>query len=157
MTAAHQLVPVTYRSPTPDDEGFIYNSWLKSLHDPDNGSPWAKMIRAQVFYANHKKVIAKILSEAGVLLACNPECTEQILGYGVYQPTSGKVAVLHYLYVKHPYRRLGIATGLFRTMLHLAEHDTMFPVVASHATSAWWHLKDKWNLIYNPYVIGATE
>ena len=156
MTAAAKYVPTNIRGPLPDDEGFIYNSWLKSLHE---SSPWAKYIRSQIFYNNHKKVLAKILSESGVLIACNPEMPDQIFGYGVYQPSSGGVAVIHYLYVKHPYRKLGIGKELFRQMLALSDHNTDLPAVASHIAdpSVWWDIKDKFNLVYNPYVIGALE
>ena len=158
MTAATAVKygpQVTYRAPTQDDVGFIYNSWLKSHR---GNSAWARDMPAQVYFSNHKKVLAKLLEGSGILVACNPENTEQIFGYGVYQPTTGGVTVLHYVYVKHPYRRLGIGGDIVQTILRLSGHDMELPAVASHVTGLWSQvLKDKWHMIYNPYVIGAHE
>lgn len=153
-TAALQYVPAHFREPTADDVAFIYNSWLKSFR---GNSAWAKDIPAQIFYDNHKRVLARILGESGVVVACNPESPEQIFGYGVYQPTSAHVAVVHFVYVKHPFRRLGIGRAIHQTALRLAEHDDSLPSVATHITSAWEVLREKWNMVYNPYMIGASE
>lgn len=154
MTAAHPInyVPVTYRDYREDDEGFLYNSWLRSFRD---GSKWAEEIPGQIYFANHKQVIARLLQDSGIVIAANPESDDQIFGYGVYQPMSGGVTVLHYLYVKQPYRRLGIGTALTRVIKQLSAHDPELPMVASHVSGMWDRLRVKWNLVYNPYVIGA--
>ena len=157
MTAAVSInyVPVCYREFREDDEGFVYNSWLKSFRD---GSPWADKIPAQIYFANHKKVLAKLLKESGVVIAANPECPDQIFGYGVYQPTAGNVTVLHYIYVKHSYRKLGVGADILRMIQRLSDHDMQLPMAATHITSGNWEtLRVKWNLIYNPYVLGARE
>jgi ribosomal protein S18 acetylase RimI-like enzyme len=154
LTAAITInhVPVVYREFRDDDEGFVYNSWLKSFRE---GSSWADKIPAQVYFSNHKKVVSKLLSESGIVIAANPECPDQIFGYGVYQPTTGHVTVLHYIYVKHSYRKLGIAADILRMISQLSSHDTALPMAATHITGNWDALKNKWNLFYNPYVIGA--
>lgn len=155
MTAAAALtcVPVIYREAVLDDEGFIYNSWLKSHR---TGAAWARDVPPQVYFAGHKKVVASLLAESEIVVACNPESPAQIFGYAVYQASSAGVLVLHYLYVKHPYRKLGIATALYRQVERLAGHDLDLPAIATHVTGVWSDvLKDRWHMIYNPYVIGA--
>lgn len=156
MTAAHQVnyVPVTYREFSPTDESFIYSSWLKSFRA---GSTWAADIPGQIFFANHKKVIERLLGEAGIVIAANPEATDQIFGYGIYSPTSGGVTVMHYLYVKHPYRRLGIGSDIVRVVRQVSGHDAELPMVASHIAGDWTKVRERWNLVYNPYVLGARE
>lgn len=144
--------PVVYRQATAADQAFIYNSWLKSFRSM---SSWAKAIPAAIYFGNHKLVVAKLLEDSGVLIAANPDDPEQIFGYAVYQPTAGRVAVLHWLYVKHPYRRLGIGTEIYRTVLRLADHNDELPVVGTHHTSLWDVLETKWSLVFNPYVMGA--
>lgn len=161
----HQYVPVTFRRPTPECLSFIYSSWLKSFRIY---SRWAKAVPAQIYFGNHKRVVQKLLEDSGVLIACNPECPDQIFGYAVYQPTAGGVAVLHYLYVKQPYRKMGIATALFREALHRSEHRSELPVAVTHIpdrefredggarwTSMWDRLRDKWSLVFNPYILGS--
>lgn len=147
-------VPVTYREVRPDDESFIYSSWLKSFRA---GSTWAAEIPGQIYFSNHKKVIARLLGEAGVVVAANPEATDQIFGYGVYQPTAGGVTVLHYVYVKHPYRRLGIGSDMVRVVRQISGHEQDLPMVATHIANAWDKFRERWNVVYNPYVIGARD
>lgn len=156
MTAAIKInyVPVTYRDPNPTDEGFLYHSWLKSFRQ---GSSWASSIPAQIYFNNHKVIVSKLLREAGIVIAANPENPTQIFGYGVYSPTSGNVTVLHYLYVKHPFRRLGIGTDILRVIKNLSCHDLDLPVAATHMTSVGAMIQEKWKVIYNPYVLGAKE
>lgn len=144
--------PCAIRHATKEDVSFIYNSWLRSFKD---SSPWAKLIPNQVFFDNHKKVVSKLLRDSFVFVACNPDMADQIFGYIVCQPTVGKVAVVHYVYIKQPYRRLGIGAALFDRMLHACEHDRTFPVVATHATYALEVLNTKRiQIVYNPYVLG---
>lgn len=152
MTAtAHRIthVPVIYREFREDDEAFIFNSWLKSFQE---GSRWASEIPPQIYFANHKKVVAQLLKDSGIVIAANPESTDQIFGYGVYQPSTGGVTVLHYIYVKHPYRKLGIGRDVVQMIRRLSNHDDALPMVASHIGSSWDAIREKWNLVYNPYV-----
>ncbi len=146
--------PVVFREAQPADQGFIFNSWLKSFRA---NSEWAHAMPAQIYYDNHKRVVAQLLHDSSVLVAANPDDPDQIFGYVVYQPTLGHVAVLHWLYVKHTYRRLGIGGEVFRTALRLAQHDDTLPVVGTHFTTLWSALADKWRLVFNPYVIGSIS
>lgn len=138
------------RDVTADDLPFIYNSWLKSF----KSSPWAKSIPTSIYYANHKEVIAKILPKAIIMVACNPEDQSQIFGYAVFTP--GRIIALHYVYVKQPYRRLGIAQVLFE--FARASHMRTFPMIATHVTDVWSQvLRDKWSMIYNPYLLEVLK
>lgn len=143
---------VVYRAPTPADTSFIFNSWLKSFR---SNSEWARAMPPAIYFDNHKRVVDRLLKECGVLVAANPEDPEQIFGYAVYQATAGNVTILHWLYVKHTYRRLGIGGEIFRTVRELTRHKPELPVVGTHYTSLWNVLADKWRLVFNPYVMGA--
>jgi ribosomal protein S18 acetylase RimI-like enzyme len=150
-----QYAPCTLRPATQEDHSFIYNSWLKSFKD---GSPWARYIPSRVYFDNHKLVIQKILKESHVLIACNPDCNEQIFGYGIAQPTMGRVAVIHYLYIKHSYRKLGIGSALMHELKRLCDHEVTLPCVTTHATMAFESFAaKKWNAIYNPYILGGDN
>mgnify|MGYP002135715089 CR=1 FL=1 len=140
------------REATESDHSFVYNSWLKSFRQ---GSPWARLVPPQIFYANHKQVIALILKAAKVLIACNPEDPEQIYGYVVYTPHRG--TVIHYVYVKQPYRQLGFAKKLIAEAKQ-EQHINILPLTATHITVIWeQHLRDRFNMIYNPYILEAVR
>ena len=148
-------VPMTVRKAGPDDKGFIYNSWLRSYRDH---SHFASLIPKSIYYKNQAVIIERLLEESGVAIACNPEDTDQIFGYCCYQPSTINVAIYHYIYVKHPYRKLGIATSLKEHVKYQCSHDEDLPLVATHETDSFRAtFQDKWNMIFNPYVLGVES
>lgn len=88
-----------------EDIPFIYATWLESYR---YDSYFGKSHRNTIFFNDYKKVLDKILLESHVSVACVKEAPDTILGYMVHEP-----GVLHYVFVKGPFRRLKIATGLF--------------------------------------------
>ncbi len=144
------IAPCLMRPASKADVSFIYNSWLKSFYD---NSSWAKQIPPKIFFDNHKKVITHIMNSSGMVIAANPDEPSQIFGYGIFQQTSGDIAVIHYLYVKQPYRKLGIGTALFDNIKHQCRHDPVFPCLGTHSTRVFEDvLARKWNVVFNPYV-----
>ena len=120
----------------PEDEGFVYSSWLNNYWGSHNHD-----MTKTVFMAGHHNVIEKILQREGIeiLIAANIDDDEQILGYLVREGN-----VLHYLYVKSPFRRSGISAAL------LEEADFSQPVILSHKTVYCDYLKIK--TTFNPYL-----
>ena len=98
---------------TEKDVSFIFNSWLKSFRK----SPLTHNVNSTIYFTEHHKTIEKLLKTNETLVACNEHDPSQIFGYicaGRYQG----VFVVHYIYVKHPYRGLGLAKGLFQSFKH---------------------------------------
>lgn len=99
------------------DVNFIFNSWLKSYR---HGSYFAKKIRDTVFYKYHHMVCDAILRRptTRVLMACDPEDPSVIYGYLVYEKLNTDLHnwgyVLHYAYVKSPFRKLGVGAELLK-------------------------------------------
>jgi len=150
-----KYIATDYRQALPGDLPFVYNSWLKGYRDR---SRWAQSIPSQIYFSNHKKVIEKVLHNPGarILLAVSPECAEQIFGYLVYQETPQNITMLHYLYVKQPYRGIGLAGTLVNMVSKLTAHDKTVPMIATHNFDTGWEaMSEKWNLVFNPYVLGA--
>ena len=146
-------VPTVIRQGVEGDVSFIYSSWLRSYRDH---SSHADLIPKEIYYKCQARIIRKLLDSCGIAVACNPEDQEQIFGYCIYSPSSAGIAIVHYLYVKHPYRKLGIATTLRDWVKYECGHDNGLPVVATHETANWNSFSSKWNMIYNPYLIGAS-
>lgn len=145
------------RSPTPDDFSFILNSWLRSYSRSDH----VRQIASEVYYYSHSILIKEILKVSRTIVAVSTEDPTQIFGYLTYIPDYlDHDFVVHYLYVKQPYRRFGIAKKLLQTMKsaehpHIdAEDATMW---FTHYTSySKYFMKDNY-FQFNPYLIKGID
>lgn len=137
------MLTVDHRPATAQDINFIFNSWLKSYRNSD----FAKKIPNDVYFSEHKEKITAILTNSTVLVACNPDTPSQIFGYLVM--SQEPVTVLHYVYVKYPYRKLGIAR---RMVEDLNPQVGKKLTLCSHANYYWPEISAKFKLVYNPYI-----
>jgi GNAT superfamily N-acetyltransferase len=129
----------TIRVMKESDLSFIFNSWLKSFF---HSSSFAKDIDKDIYYKYHKLVIERILSRLPtVYVACDSTHLETVFGYIL-----GEGEVLHFLYVKKDFRKLGIGTSLLEVY--------GVPEYISHLTKDAKKLSDKHKpkMRYNPYV-----
>ncbi len=131
------LHSVTLRPAEENDISFVFNSWLRSYQSSD----FAKGIPPKLYFPHHHQIIERILQRGGKLtIACLQDEPSAILGWLCIE---GKV--LHYVYVKKPYRQLGIATKLI---------DGNRFVVYTHQTYATGFLKKPLGpAAYDPYMI----
>lgn len=101
-------------TPAPDEFAFIFDSWARSFRK----SPWAGCVVNTLYDAVSRATSAAIVDRgARVLVAVTaiagqedafPE-VRRVMGYSVSEPDS---RVLHYLYVKDDFRRMGIGRAL---------------------------------------------
>jgi len=138
-------LPIKYRPMMESDTSFIYSSWLKSYRN----SPFAQHMVNDVYYDNYKLAIKEVLERptTQVIMACNVDDPDQIFGYVVLEAV-GEAKLLHYVYVKYPNRKLGIA----KTMLQVAipEFGQEY-TVTSHASHNFSKLANRFMLVYNPF------
>ncbi len=120
-----------------NDMPFIYNSWLISY-----GSSSGLHISKDLYFREQQRLIEKLVGNPQVecLVACLPEYENQILGW-VCRDRS----IIHYMYVKHPYRKLGIG----RTMLNVLGSVKFL----THHTRISTVICPKWKITYNPYLL----
>ena len=131
------------RNLLPSDEGFIYNSWLKS----HRSSAEVKRMDNDVYYDNHKQIIANILErpETSVLLIVNETDEDHIYGYGVFEQL-GDAVICHYIYVKYNYRKFGLGNMVFNA-------GTNEEVTAcTHQNYLWDQLSKKYDIFFNPHL-----
>lgn len=141
-------IAVLIRSLNLDDQNLIYNSWLKGYGD----SYFAYGIPKAIYYEVHAALITGLLQSAKVLVACNPDDETHIFGFLAYFPSyTQRKFIVHYVYVKSSYKRLGIATALKIKMQDEEDLDDA-PIVATHLTAEARFLK-KWGVVYNPYIL----
>lgn len=115
---------VAFRPFVASDHNFILNSWLKSWR---NGP--LRSIPNEQYYAEQTFVVQQLLANSRVTVACSPDDAEQIFGYIVSQDSPAGRYV-HYLYVKLPYRQVGIARAL------LEQAALAAPVFTTHYRAA---------------------
>ena len=85
-----------------DDMNFVYSSWLSAIATSEK-----RRTPKEIVYKNHREIMARSLNKSRVIVACMHECKDQILGWLCHEDD-----VLHYLYVKQPFRKHGIARML---------------------------------------------
>lgn len=135
---ADQLI---FRSMTEGDKGYIFSSWISSLSD----SEILKKLHPSLYRPVQKSVIQKCLEHSKVVIVSLKEDDTSIVGYLIFDGD-----MLHWINIKHPYRKFGIAKYLIETY---APRLKFF----SHQPSRY-HVgkKDKMNLVYNPFYIWSA-
>jgi hypothetical protein len=102
------------RPGAPDDQAFIFTTWLKCM---SRESDFAKHILPDLFMRTHHGVAERALDRSSVHVAHAMGEESVILGYLV---TEGSGGMVHFAYVKRPFRR----SGIFRALLDSAGVDT---------------------------------
>ena len=127
-----------------EDIPFIFNSWLKSYRF----SHFGEKITNTIYFQDHHKVIERIIKNSKTFVACDPEDSSQLYGYIVAGLEEG-ILVLHFIYVKHTFRNLGIG----KTLLDALGHDKSNAAVYTHHTRMADKLAAKYNFVYHPYLM----
>ncbi len=107
---------ITIRVATPDDIPFILSTWLRGLR---YGCELFELIPDAIYYQRYKQVIEAILAKSEVRVATLPDDASVIVGYAVLAPD-----VLHWVYVKQAWRKLGVARQLVpavRSVTHITK------------------------------------
>lgn len=139
---------VRIRKANQEDVGFIFNSWLKSF----KSSFWAKNITNTIYYAEHHKILERLLKSNETYVACDQSDPSQIFGYINAGKVEGILCV-NYIYVKQPFRNLGIG----KVLLNCFEHNPDTAAVFTHATHMSNKLAAKYNMVYHPYLLHPQE
>ena len=142
------VLPIQVRKAGRADIPFITSSWLRSFRD----GYLVRSIPNTVYYYQHHKILEALLPRSVVLIACNEENPDQILGW-ICAEVVDTALVIHYMYVKQPFRKFGIAKRLVGI---LEESESPPAVMVTHSTPISRPIiKDK-GWVYNPYLLFAT-
>lgn len=107
---------VVIRQGRESDRSFLFSTWLLGLY---HGNDWFKEIDKTVYFKVYKAVVEGIIAHSRVDVACLPDDEDVVLGYVVY---SGNT--LHWIFVKKPWRKLGIAKKLMPQGITTCTHLT---------------------------------
>ena len=139
-----ESLPIRIRKANQEDVNFIFNSWLKSYRN----SLFAKPLNNTVYFTEHHKVLERIAKTCEIIIACSKEDPNQVYGYFCAERIEG-IFVLHYVYVKHTYRNMGIAKLLLSTFNKKDDEAGCY----THHTRIAEKLAAKYSLIYHPYLL----
>ena len=120
-----------------DDVPFIINSWLRSYW---KATAHNQGIAKNAYYTYHHKLVEKAVKDELIFVAVNTHDSEQIFGWCCFKDQY-EMHILHYIYVKQPFRRFGIAQALLNSIgsLDIITHKTEMGDLLSET-------------FYNPYI-----
>lgn len=129
---------IEIRAAEKEELNFVLHSWLRSLR---SSSYYHRKIPSKTFYDSHTKIIQGIL-ERGHCLVVNPiNHATIIVGYIIFEHGDDETVILHYVYVKEHYRKMGLSKFLIETVACDREK------IATHHNE-W--IKDT---TFNPYLL----
>lgn len=150
IRGAHTL-PCSTRLGKLSDKPYIMDSWLKC----HRGSPTHRQIPEEIYFSHQEAIIDGLLNQSLVIMACSPEDDDHLLGYCIAQPSRGGVCVIHWINVKLTYRKMGIGRMLLDEARARCNSRNDLPTVMTHISADYKWLKDKWDLVYSPYLISV--
>lgn len=141
-------LPIIIRDLEARDLNFCIKSWLRT----HRSAAATRGVPSEIFYDAHKaKILASIRNGAEIIIAANAEEPDQILGFCCFLPrVIDQRLVLHYIYVKSMYRKLGIGHGLIAEAVDRCDHDGEKPIIATHLSRDFWGFMP--DITYNPYL-----
>jgi GNAT superfamily N-acetyltransferase len=155
----HENLKIVLRGIAPEDSNFIYSSLAKSLRD----APLFRNVPGQIFFDGIRSVINSLLNHV-VVIACNPEDQSQIFGFAIGTPaTPTTPPIVHYVYVKHPFRGFGVGKTLLFSLVRDRRYQySLFSrgllrraaPEDPHDPSMYF---EKLNGDYNPFLIGELK
>lgn len=125
----------TVRDYSPSDHNAIYKAWLAHAYYDNE---MFRLMPHPLFRQRYAPVLDRIISQATVKVACLIEDADAIVGFAVYRGD-----VLHFVAVKKPWRKLGVATALVPAGISTYTHVTTIGKAISR--------KKKW--VFDPFVI----
>lgn len=137
---------VDIRPMVENDRAFLANSWLQNFK---RESDWSRHLDVEMYFRSHRHLVHKLLATSDVWVACDPEDPTLILGF-IVGYDSPEAAVIHYLYVREKFRRVGIGRQLFATLTR----GQAKPVVGTHWTASSRSIaRETHPAVYNPYLL----
>lgn len=122
--------PVRFRQHKAADVNLILKDWMRSLRS----APDFKAMGNDEYYAKMQALIAELVNEKSadsvnkrpqsyILVACDPENEDVVYGWACGVPADyqqrpdgtwfcARKPLMHYVYVRHGFRRFGIATKM---------------------------------------------
>lgn len=132
------------RDATEADVPFVSDTWKHSYRKGGLSPNCAGVL----YWEGQHALVARLLSRSMVRVAFNPHAPGQLFGWCCFEAVD-QLGVLHFVYVKAPFRGYGIARELVSAVANLPglQH--------SHRTKDGERLCAALNSTWNPYLLGG--
>jgi GNAT superfamily N-acetyltransferase len=107
-------VTIVYRHAERPDREFIVSTWSSTYKASHFSGPVYTDRYASVMHEAFGNVLDR--PEATALIACERDDPDFFYGHIVGEVQRGEAPIVHYVFVKAPYRQTGIARGLFAAL-----------------------------------------
>lgn len=142
--------PVALRPINIDDASHVIDSWVKSYRKSATVGP----VENEVFHIEQRARINRLIKKSRTFIACDEADRSRVRGWIVFEPpkVQGEGPIIHYVCVNPAHQLVGIGTALINVAKTLAP-DKDAPLWCTHDTVVMRHVRPKWNLLYNPYLL----
>lgn len=141
---------VAIRGWKPEDLNFIIDSWASSYRY----SPDVAHTDKEVYKVEQRSRIYRLIPRSRIIVANKEGYPDEILGWICFEPPKarGQLPILHYVLVQRSVQLQGIGAALVELCRKTAfEADS--PIWATHYTSPMRHIKDKWHVMHNDFLL----
>jgi len=177
LEGAIPKIPIVVRAFEEEDRNFVLSAYMKDfwhhgirghhfrkiINDEGKEKTFAKSIRLHehtpagsflplnIYNEGQARIFAEVSGRSNIWIAANPADTWHCYGF-LMAEEDGPDRIIHYLYVKGTFRRMGVASALLSEFL-----PSSGQVFYSHHTVLWFFLlqrlkKQGFEPIYNPYL-----
>ena len=144
------MIPHVLRQLQPDDLAFVKRRWAGEMRH----SPWYRCVPSPVYWGSQYKTIEALLSQSTCILAVDPADTNHLYGVIVCQKSKER-SILHWLFVKSEYRKLGLGSELLNA--GLGERRPIYLTQATNFVAEHPQLCEKHAVVSSPFILLGTH
>lgn len=138
------------RPAMPSDHAFMITTWQESTRRRE------LLLEASRHRRKAHECFVRSMVTGGktsAIIACNPKLEDSILGYVVHSRI-GSEPVLHWIFVKRPFREKGLGAALVREVVGERLGDVIVRVTWQNQYTGGKRRED-WRLTYDPLLVAS--
>ena len=138
------------RKPVPSDVEYLLKTWGR-----EHRRALPRALPDRLFYPEFQKIMYSLVSRTDARVICAAEDPNYIIGFVIGEVhADAQTAVIHFAYVRSPFRRAGFTRAALEDMGWRPGYE----IVASHWSDyvARFDLKAL-NIVYNPYILYSVR
>lgn len=141
---------IAIRPMTIDDASFVIDSWCSAYRRSQTVGP----IDEAVFKIEQRSRIDRLICRSKCFIACDAADKKIIRGWVCFEPPlqPNAIPILHFVCVHPNYQLQGIGTALVN-IARSTHPDPETHMWSTHETSPMRHVRPKWGVMYNPYLL----
>lgn len=132
--------------PEKTEIGFILKTWGREHY-----KTMPRQFPQRLFFTEFGAIMAELAKRAKCAVASNPDDINQIQGFAIGKVAEDGVFLLHFVYVRPEFRRMGLCREM---CAYLGYDETKHELVATHWSDYASKIDRKGKpIIYHPYIL----